>query len=330
VKYTFSASFGDTGIRETLALLATLPAFRDPPPATSPLVDRPLVIDDIASSDLAAWPTLVASAKNEAHVMWPFSVNMAKSIVVNPRAQPPRVRIQVPAAIATLEEGLQWIESLPFEVCSVGPLHGREWAKLDVEPFGFGVGHTNHGWACAFRGNGHDRLVSRRWLDYGPWRVLRRPNDLTIVQFHDLDVDPETAAQQALPGWQRMGLSRTGGFLPVPYRFRSDVEGLYVAATRTLEIVVPPDGTIEQVQMRDACAVRSRHRVVPPAPDKPIDQVAFVFLDEADARRHLHELWLRELEVWVADGGGKRRVDLDYHPTPIQPDWVAGLEARGA
>ena len=46
-----------------------------------------------------------------------------------------------------------------------------------------------------------------------------------------------------------------------------------------------------------------------PPKAKPIDQVAFVFLAEADARSHLEALWLRELECWVADDRSKRRLD---------------------
>ncbi len=124
-----------------------------------------------------------------------------------------------------------------------------------------------------------------------------------------------------------MGISRIGGYLQIPYRFTSTVEGLYVAERRTLEVVVPPGGTIDQVRMRDACALRYMHRVTPPA-EKPIDQVAFVFVDEADARAHLHELWLRELEVWLVDGAGKQRLDDAYAPTLDPPEWVLKLDDR--
>jgi hypothetical protein len=55
--------------------------------------------------------------------------------------------------------------------------------------------------------------------------------------------------------------------------------------------------------------------------------VAYVFVDEADARAHLHELWLRELECWLVDDKGKRRLDLDYHPVPNPPGWVKRLDA---
>ena len=110
-----------------------------------------------------------------------------------------RVGLQLPDAFATIVEGLAWIEALPFEVCSIGSIYPDEWIKLDG--IGFGNMHSSHGWACAFRGKGHDRLVSRRWLDFGPWRVIRRPGDLTLVQFHDLDVDAEkTSSKTTMSG----------------------------------------------------------------------------------------------------------------------------------
>jgi hypothetical protein len=249
---------------------------------------------------------------------------MSKLVDVWPRSG--RVGFQLPNAFDNVDEGLAVIEALPFEVCSIGSIYPDEWIEMGFTDFGFGHMHTAHGWACAFRGAGHDRLVSRRWLEFGPWRVVKRPGDLTVVQFHDLDIDVETAYRQARPGHERMGISRSGGYLQVPYLFTRDVEGLYVAETQTLEVVVPPGGIVEQVHMRDACALRYMHRVAPPAEGR-VAHVAYVFVDDADARAHLHELWLRELEVWLVDGDGKRRLDLAYAPTPTKPTWVV---ARGA
>jgi hypothetical protein len=83
-----------------------------------------------------------------------------------------------------------------------------------------------------------------------------------------------------------------------------------------------------QQDMRVACGLRLHHRLTQPATDR-IDHVAYVFVDQADARAHLHELWLRELECWYLDDAGKHRLDLDYHPVPSPPAWVTALEARG-
>lgn len=313
---------GDAGLKSSLEAVARLALFRDPP--------LQVEVDEIRVP-VAEWPDAMLAAKRDARADW-FAERVKgprarKLVTVNPRSE--RVTFVAPEAFKSVEDALVWIEQLPFHVCSIGPICSYEWIKMDVENFGFSNRHVGHGWACAFRGPGHDRLVSRRWLDFGPWRVVRRPGDLSLVQFHDLEVDPTTAAAQALPGHERMGISEIGGYLQMPYPFTKDVEGLYAAESRTLEIIVPPGDKVDQVYMQDACAVRYQHRVSPPA-ERPIDHIAYVFLHEDDARAHLHELWLRELEVWVADGDGKRRLDLDYRPTPSKPAWVTALDAADA
>jgi hypothetical protein len=315
VKHPLLIGIGDVGLAESLQAVAALTPFRIAPVKGE--------VDDVPIKDIPKWVDALLAAKRDGRVDWFHeweSHRTTKIVEIYPRSG--RVGFQLPEAFATVAEGLAWIESLPFEVCSIGSIYPDEW--IELPGIGFGKMHTSHGWACAFRGKGHDRLVSRRWLDFGPWRVIRRPDDLTLVQFHDLDVDAETAYRQAFPGHERMGISNEGGYLQFPYPFTRAVGGLYLAERQTLEIVVPPGGKIEQVQMRDACAVRHQHRLEPPA-EKRIDQIAYVFLDEADARTHLHELWLRELEVWLANGDGKRRIDEPYDPVPVHPAWVENL-----
>jgi hypothetical protein len=321
VKHPLYIGIGDVGLPETLRAVAALEPFR-----VSPVKGE---VDDVPLTDAANWVTGLLTAKRDGRADW-FRVweshSTSKMVSVYPKS--PRVNVQLPDAFSSVDEGVRWIERLPFEVCSVGDLFEDEWLKMDVETFGFSSSHYSHGWACAFRGRGHNRLVSRRWIEFGPWRVIRRPDDLTIVQFHDLEVDAETAYQQARPGHERMGISRSGGYLQVPYLFTQDVEGLYVAETQTLEVIVPPGGIVEQARMRDACALRYMHRVAPPAEGR-VDHVAYVFVDDVDARSHLHELWLRELEVWLVDGDGKRRLDLAYAPPPTRPPWVDSLRSTG-
>ena len=318
MRHPLHVGIGDVGLPESLRAIAALEPF-----CILPLKGE---VDEVPIGDVSEWVSALLTAKCDGRADWFLewrSYRTTKIVNIYPRS--PRVTMQLPEAFETVDRGLTWIERLPFEVCSLGTIFPDEWLKLDVENFGFGKMHCLHGWGCAFRGKGHDRLVSRRWLDFGPWRVVRRPGDLTLVQFHDLDVDAETAYRQALPGHERMGISKTGGYLQIPYPFTKDVEGLYDPERRTLEIVVPPGGKVEQVRMRDACAVRYQHRIDPPA-ENQIDQVAYVFVDEADARAHLHELWLRELEVWLVDGDGKRRIDLTYQPARVRPAWVEKLE----
>lgn len=318
--HPLSFGIGDVGIRESLQAVASFSPFRDNP--------IELEVDDTSVKDASQWVDALCAARRGGRANWTSTWTSHRTTkIINIYSPSSRVKVQIPDAFSTVTEGIGWIESIPFDVCSIGTIYPDEWNAMQVEPFGFGSSHMIHGWACAFRGAGHERLVSRRWLEFGPWRLIRRPGDLSVVQFHDIGVDPETAARHARSGHERMGISRIGGYLQIPYHFTSTVEGLYVAERRTLEVVVPPGGTIDQVRMRDACALRYMHRVTPAA-EKPIDQVAFVFVDEADARAHLHELWLRELEVWLVDGAGKRRLDDAYAPTLDPPRWVLKLDDR--
>jgi hypothetical protein len=246
-----------------------------------------------------------------------------------------RVSARAPEVFERAEDVLTLLASLPLEVCSIASAY-YEWMEmsLDDRPTrGFANRHEPLGFGCVFRGRGYDRLVSRRWLDFGPWRILRGPDDLTMVQFHDLDADPQTALAQALPGHERIGISETSGFIQGPSLAGKGIkyvvseklpEGLYNRETRTLEVVVA-GRTISQGEMRDACAYRLHKRN---DPKTPIEHVAYVFLTDAEARAHLHEMWLRELQVWTVERGDKRRVDLDYHPTPSPPEWVRELERR--
>lgn len=224
-----------------------------------------------------------------------------------------------------LEAQTQFVESLPFELAALTSPQESYWIAAKKQRWGFARTHVRHGWACAFRGAGYDRLVSRRWLDFGPWRVIRRPDDTTFIQFHDLAItDPEEAYAQAAPGHQRMGIDATGGFIQA---INEDAISALAARctfspkTRTLELPIAPRYELTQQEMLTACSLRLHSRTH----GERIDHLAFVFMDQADAERHLHELWLREIEVWYLDGGGKHRIDADYHPTPDPPAWVRRL-----
>ncbi len=191
--------------------------------------------------------------------------------------------------------------------------------------FGFADGMGRHGYACAFKGNAHERLVSRRWLKYGPWHVLRdEENDVSVVQFHELDVDPETAFHQAWPGHEKMGISDSGGFLQTDFVYELDWKGFYLNEERVLEVVVT-GREVSQLEMLEACALRHYQQL---GPEKPLDNVRFIFPLEEEAQANLHELWLRELECWAIIEGKKVRLDTDYHPEPDKPKWVKDLEER--
>jgi hypothetical protein len=216
-------------------------------------------------------------------------------------------------------------------VMVLGTFFHETWLSADYPRWGFGHCHLNHGWGCAFRGTGHDRLVSRRWLDFGPWRVIRRPDDTTFIQFHDLDItDPAEAYAQAAPGHERMGNSKIGGYLQHQLDWiMKDTKGVYDEKTQNLELVVGPHCSVPQSDMRSTCALRLKHRLNPATPNR-INTIAYVFLAREDAESHLHELWLRELQCWYVDERGKHRLDDTYHPTPNPPDWVKRLNERDA
>jgi hypothetical protein len=221
------------------------------------------------------------------------------------------------------EAVLALLTELPFTIASFASIH-PEWEAVDpsyTAP-GFAMLHFPHGWACAFKGAGHAQLVSRRWLDHGPWRVLRGSDDTTLVQFHDLDTDAATALAQAKPGHMSMGISDTGGFLQQAYVYEHDLRGHYNADQRLLKIVIL-GRDLTSLEMLDACAVR-RYQVL--GPDQLLERIAYVFLEEERAHAHLHTLWLRDMECWTIRDGVEIRLDVDYTPTAVKPDWVQRLE----
>jgi len=86
---------------------------------------------------------------------------------------------------------------------------------------------------------------------------------------------------------------------------------------------------VEQREMREACALRHDQHL---GEDKPLERISYIFFDAEAAHRHLHELWLRELECYTFDSGGNHiRLDDTYEPPPpVKPQWVLDLEAREA
>ncbi|WP_459251033.1 hypothetical protein [Streptomyces youssoufiensis] len=207
------------------------------------------------------------------------------------------------------------LSELPFEFASFKTLH-FEWfgEELEYDDPSFGGGHFPHGWACAFRGEGHRYLVSRRWLDHGPWRVLRGPNDTTLVQFHELGLTPEAALAQAKTGHQLMGNIEVGGFLQEPWVYWNDLKGVYDARRRVLKIVVL-GREVGPRELRDACAARRDNAL---GSERPIDNVAYVFLDPAEARSQLPRLWPYGLECWTIVNGEETRLDADTPPRGLR------------
>lgn len=278
--------------------------------------------ENVAATD--KWVEQLLGCKSEARAFWP---DYRKQLGINKRSD--LIFIGAPGQDTSLEDSMRNLEQLPFEVCAMGTVFAEQWIEAAYKRWGFGRSMIDHGWGCLFRGAGHDRLVSRRWLDFGPWRVIRRPNDTTFIQFHDLGItDPAEAYEQAKVGHERMGNSSSGGYIAwyIDGLLKGSGQGIYTPEDRLLEVVVGPGNEVKQGEMLCNAALRLHHRTAPST--TPVERVAYVFVDEADARAHLHELWLRELECWLVDDKGKRRLDLDYHPVPNPPAWVKRLDGR--
>jgi hypothetical protein len=231
----------------------------------------------------------------------------------------------------TVEEVLSIISPIPWTVASFGLMH-LDWISEErvSEDQGYGgpsIGNLHYGlgWGCAFKGEGHKRLVSKRVLDYGPWHVIRdEAQDITLIQFHDIHVDPLTALEQAKPGHAWMRDREYGSLIHAEFKFYGELNGIYQPEKRKLEIVVA-GRDLPVTEMVDACKARYCQYL---GPEKPIDNVAFIFvLSEEDARKHLFELWLRGLECWAFIDHLPVRLDEDYTPPPPEkPEWVKQLE----
>lgn len=319
-KHELCASVMGSRHRDNVEAIIAWPAFRD--------LGRPdSVRIEYDSIEAAGWEKRLAEVAGEGFAIWDAVDAQIHYLVRNEL-----VTFAYPHGLNDAHDGIAVVEKLSFGVVELGTVFLQAWGVegANYRRWGFGRSMIDHGWGCAFRGAGHDRLMSRRWLDFGPWRVIRRPNDTTFIQFHDLAItDPAEAYEQAKVGHQRMGIDPTGGYIQgIALDVIAKVKGLYRAEDRTLEIVVAPGLEVRQQDMRVACGLRLHHRLTSP-PVERIDRIAYVFAEKADAQAHLHELWLRELECWYLDERGKHRLDADYRPTPQPPAWVKAVEARG-
>jgi hypothetical protein len=226
---------------------------------------------------------------------------------------------------------LDIIAPIPWTLASFVTTHD-DWNSLEREEEGTDylgpmIGHMQFplGWGCAFKGEGHKHLASKRLLDYGPWRVLRdEANDITLVQFYDLNADARTALEQAKAGHRLLGDYRYGALIPDEFKFYDEINGIYQPDKRKLEIVAP-EGELPLTQIIDACKAKYAQSL---GPEKPIDNVAFIFVQsEEDARRHLFDLWVRGLECWAFIDHLPARLDEDHTPPPPEkPEWVKRLE----
>lgn len=255
-------------------------------------------------------PALIAQAKRV--VSWEWNSPSYRQLSRAPRV----VKLSgFTDAIHSAEHLLELLAPLPWTWMASGSLDRSAWGSAGavieyLDAPSFGDGHFGHGWVCGFRGEGHRQLVSRRWLDHGPWRVLRGDHDTTLVEFHPMEAEPMRALEFARPGHARMGISKEGGFIPsrpTPWQF-PHLRNTYDPDKREL-IVVVMGRDVPPVEMLEACAIRLHQPL-----EVPVDNVTYVFMEEARARAHLHDLWLRELGCRALIDG--REVDLmeGYEP----------------
>jgi hypothetical protein len=208
---------------------------------------------------------------------------------------------------------LSMIADWPFEACTTTSIAPTWWPEY----------RSVHGWGFLLKGAGH-RLVSRRIVDRGPWRLLRDDaHDVTLFQFHDLEADADAALEQARPGHALLAPVWQGGhYASQLWAFRGAARSykptFYEPATRT-SVVLVQEREVSVEEMGIAAATRA-HQVFP----EPVEHVRYVYLDEAMARRQLPALWLRSLEVHAMTANGEQRIDLEYEPPapPPKPAWA--------
>jgi len=186
------------------------------------------------------------------------------------------------------------------------------------------VGTLPLGFAVAYRGKGHDRAMSRRWLDRGPWRVLLGANDTTLLQFHDESADVVTSLEQAKPCHAQMS-DRAQAPLPLRDAYAAGavpVQGTYLALERKYRISVA-GRKVSRLEMREVVAARYYQLL---GSDRPVDNVMYSFMDKAELDEALPDLWLYGLEARYRDAAGPHRMDDKYVPPPYEkPDWVKRL-----
>ena len=239
---------------------------------------------------------------------------------------PDTVKLQNTRYPFTPSSVLELLAPISFTVAASMTHKADWWTEHKRERNSFSHGHFAHGWMAAFSGeDGHARTGSRRWLDHGPWRLLRdEEHDVTLVQLYDLDADEENAWSQCKPAQDRLGLSLQGGMISRRARFEHVKPSSYDRATRT-SIIVVNDREPGLHEIHDAAAIK----LLQPYEGLQVDQVAFVFLQEDVARTWLRELWLRGLECRAIVGGREVVLTDGYEPPPHEPpDWVKRVRER--
>jgi hypothetical protein len=238
-----------------------------------------------------------------------------------------RVDVGVGVMPIDLARLVRTLRDVPFTLASFGNLY-VEWDRRrdddEDSPYSpyyhapsFSDGHVGLGWGAAFRGKGHERLVSPNWLHGGPFKVWS-DGDVSLVQFHALDADAETALAQAKPGHREIGITDDTGFLQTNFVYELDLSGLYDPATRIMKVVVL-GRDIPNLELLEWAAVK---KFQPHAPERVVNEVAYIFPNEAEAHANLHRLWRYGHQCWAIHNGEEVRLDLDYQCPDTTPAWA--------
>jgi hypothetical protein len=275
--------------------------------------------------------TKVPKRKQRLSVFWRKPTRYHAAMYSAPKTTKTSHQWNAPGQDRPAQDLLPVLEELPFAWMgnsSRSKVWGGSGKQVEYDRGrGFGYGHYGHGWLCAFKGEeGHNQLVSRRWLEYGPWHLIKGKNDLSLIEFHDPLADDLVQLKQARAGHELIGQSPWGGFIPLSLRFvQADLFKTYDPLNKST-VVVMTSRDFQPWELNEAAALKHFFH---DREEQPIHQVRYVFMDEKEARKKLHMLWLHNLSCHTFING--REVDLmeDYEPPPpVVPDWVKRVQDR--
>ena len=322
-KIDLAVSFNSQNSFELIQALNQLKYFNyEPPTLITTVTSDGFTKFDGDSNWIRKW---VIKAKNhDITAYWGDIFDHKGFIIYNPDKQVTTIKF-IDFELINTNILLEIFASLPWTVANFYQITRKDGWKKYRAP-GFANGHGGHGWACAFKGEGHNHLVSRRWLEYHPWYLIRdESHDISFVQFHDLDADPATALKQAIPGHRAMSMYGIGGYVGKTHPFSNDLRGIYLSDTRNLRVVIPAGKEITYSEMSDYCAARHFQAFK----EGDIDLLSFVFIVADEAQPYIHDLWLRNIEVFgFTPKGEEIRLDENYHPDYEPPQWVKKLQQR--
>ncbi len=252
------------------------------------------------------WIERCLSARRAGHASWESATSRSFLIVDNEDEK--LIKLTAGAHRLQLDYFLHLVSTHPIEVLCMVWDYFDDAARL--------MGHSRLGWGCLFKGRGDDYFVSRRWLDHGPWLLEHYDPDVTYVQLYDLTLEGDAAWQQGRRAMERL----SEGFFTVFGSTHAELRGAYSSEERCFSVVKTDQGIGYRVMWR-LCLLRKKNRH---HATEPIERLRITFTEERDARRHIHELWLREIECWALTADGRRvRLDLDYQPPErILPEWI--------